>query len=589
MGVGRMTKILERTCSKRLTKEFRNLSLEIADYLNLPKLAETTRVFFQNKSCTIEVFCKGKNFGVIREGNHLVLANWLTDLPQKAQEALIDFLLTKETFRDYFESELASHDRFTDLLEIILGIMAILWLINRKGLNSYRHKNIGFIQQRIAFTEKDPISRMDWEYYSSSAFYNEISVLQLYGKLRTLVKKGLRNNSPQKELIKELDLWFKSFDRENNDSFFPIKMRERHYDIFEALRSIGFAKSSAKNIGAKLGLKHDVINTAFKEMSDLYLTFWHPQINFLKLKLYPFIFRVNLPKASYKNKLLAKLREVPYCNNILEGGKKGEQIIFGSLKCPLIIHNQLQAFFENMAKQDMISDYFFKTPRRRTLFSSVILTDSQYSIKSYRDLMNNPAKYGVKTYTLLDELIDITKSPKRKKTIFDPNVLGFLAILRGRLLNKGDYGVYVPEFIELLEMNQIDSKDTTATMRFINQFEHRCKRLGLLKYHLTLWKKSTHRTNLYCEILVEPNNEELLQLIDKFKLLASLTKTEFLDRVLLTFQGVSGKAIFRKAIEQELKQTKLPYTFYKAQYLTEFQKCIPYHKLYDFEKHLWTF
>ena len=126
-------------------------------------------------------------------------------------------------------------------------------------------------------------------------------------------------------------------------------------------------------------------------------------------------------------------------------------------------------------------------------------------------------------------------------------------------------------------------------MSFINKMEHRCVRLGLLDYKLSLWIKSSHSNSLNFELLVNPKDKRIEKLTTDLKVLASLSVTEFLDRVNFTFQGVHFDKYLVDIIKKKISDYDIEFIFSESIRNTEFQRCVCLHQLYDYDSQRWTF
>ena len=109
----------------RYNLEFKDLYIKIGKALNIEPKDVPFKIIIQKPEFGTEIPNLGRKFGVLYdEKGNLILAKWLFDLSSKEQNVLIDFILNREVFRLYFNSEIGEkHDLYNRFTDIMLQII----------------------------------------------------------------------------------------------------------------------------------------------------------------------------------------------------------------------------------------------------------------------------------------------------------------------------------------------------------------------------------------------------------------------------------------------------------------------------------
>ena len=577
---------------KNLDKEhsinFKKIAERISSFLSIELNINSINVYFQEPNSSIEIPTQGINFGCIISSNSIVLANWIKNLSSQERKIIIHFLFSKEIFRINLLKKITFNHSYGEIIEMWLSVLSILWCIKDLNLNSYFHRSIGYILQRMIFSF-DKKTKLNWDKEFTIIYYSEISLKKLFDRILSIIKKGKYENWSAVKMESSFHDFVDTLEPSQEFHLLPIQMKERYFAILEKLLQVGFRDSSARKIGTYLHREHDVINNAYREMIDQYVLYWLPRVDYLALKLYPYTFRLTISDKQITNELLEIFKKNPYIFNLYVTNSRNNNIIYASFNSPYIIHHQLEKLLERYSKKEKITDYFLQSPRRRTIFGTIATDKLELAHVTYDLLISQQKKLPIKTFTFLDEVLYPHHEKKTKKAYFAEEVLGFLSTIRARFLPQGMYTFHNVEFIELCNKYGVNTNETETVMSYINKMEHRCQRLGVLDYKLTLWVKSSHSTNLNFELLVDPMDNRVKELTNNLKSFASLSKTEFVDRVILTFQGIKYDKYLVNLIEKQISSYDIEFMFTELNRNVDFQRCVCFHQLYDYDNQRWKF
>ena len=572
-----------------LVKEFEVICLKLGTYLDL-LIPVVRKTLVLQKSATAEAIpAFGMDFGVLSNSDQILLAHWLVDLPSREKSTVTQYLLIKEVFKAYLASLLPKTEAYSELIEVVLNLTATLWFIEENNVSILYHHSVANIRSRFVFKSTDNFSYLKWDRYLTIAYDCSITAKTLFNQLISQLTTAITKNLPLKTLNANFESWFDDQEIEASDLALPIEMKSRYYQIVKLLLEFGYQEGTAKNVGEKLALQHDVINTAFKEMADDYVVFWRPSINYLMLRIYPYVFRVTLSDKKHRDIFIKELKKIKYLSSLLEDNSTAECIFYSNIYCPHIVHNQFQELFEKLFKKNIIKDYFFQMVKQRTNKWSIIDVHITSNEDSYESLFEHPELFKLHTFEVFTEKYELSEMPKTKQAFFDATVLSFLSLLRGRHLSKGSYGVYVTELYDLCNKNEVDITNSVKVTGFINQLDIRCRRLKILDYYLMVWKKPPYSGSLFFELLIDPENQELIDYLSQLEVFGTITKLTFYDRIVLFFIGISYDHPFRSFVEKKLKEKEITYLVYAPQAVDDFKRCPNYQQLYDFKENKWLY
>ena len=421
------------------------------------------------------------------------------------------------------------------------------------------------------------------------AYDCSLTAKDLFDQLLSQLHSAFDKQLPLKSLIANFEAWFDDHEIELTDLALPIEMKSRYFQIVKLLLELGYQEGTAKNVGEKLDLQHDVINTAFKEMANDFVIFWRPQINYLLLRIYPFAFRVTLSDKKHREFFVQELRKIKYISTLNEDTSTNECLFYSLIYCPHIVHNQFQELLEKLLKKGILKDYFFSMVKHRVNKWSLTDIHITSSEDSYEGLFTNPELFKLHSYEVFNETYTLSDMPQTKQAFFDETVLAFLSILRGRHLTKGSYGVYVTELYDLCNKNEVDIKNSVKVTSFINQLDIRCRRLEILDYYLLAWKKTPYAGSLFFELIIDLENQEIIDYLSRLEVFGTLTKLVFYDRILLIFVGMASDHPFRSFVEKKLQEKNIEYFVYATLAVDDFKNYPNYHLLYDFNENKWVY
>ncbi|HUU77655.1 MAG TPA: hypothetical protein VMX55_04870 [candidate division Zixibacteria bacterium] len=574
----------------KLQKDFRKEYKIQAEYFELSEKKIKHKIRIQVEKNGFKIRDYGLSFGVYYTENELIFANWVFNLPIKEKESIIQFLLIRESIRSLLMRHISLDNKYRDLIDLILNVLAILRYIEGNQFMLVSPPVI-YIRGRLVFDEikiSHDTNRWEWVYIDS--YNNKISAFKIFNKIIELITNSLSQNKSAKELEEEFLLWIDNLIVEENLLAMPIYLEPKYFEIIKSLESLGYVKSSAKNIGKLVNKSYNLVDKIFKEMYEKFLVFWRVNIDILKLKLYPYYFRIKLKDKVSIDLLVKKFRTVNYLKE-LDIFQTPDEIGFtGILECPHIIHYQLDSYFENLTKKGIIKDYFFQLIRRKKFICSITTKKIKSNEKNFRELYSNPSKYNIVTLTLLDEIIDIVNPPKFKPTIFEMNSLTFLSTIKARYLGKAHYMMLpLEKFYAMCKKNNLDTTESRKVKYFISQMDKRMRRLGVISYFLNIFNIGNFARSLYLEIIDEPESSITQKIIRKFEITSNLVIYEFYDRVVLQFPKVNISTPFTTIIKETLSQNNIKYNLYALDYYKKFVPpiSVPYDELFDFKKKSW--
>jgi len=574
---------------RELVTDFELITSKLGPYLGLDIPSVLKPFSFQDPSSSEDIPAFGKNFGVKTTTNSLILAHWLIDLPPREKNSITKFLLVKEAFKVFLSSIFTEGAVYSELIDVILNLTATLWYIEENNIPILHHHSVANIRSRFVFKSTDDFSYLKWDNNLTTAYDSSLTAKMLFDQLLSHLQTAFAKQLPLKSLIANFESWFDTLEIESTDLALPIEMKDRYFQIVKQLFELGYLDGTAKNVGEKLTLQHDVINTAFKEMADDFVIFWRPQINYLMLRIYPYAFRVTLSDKKHRAAFVAELRKLKYISTLNEDTTTDGCLFYSYFYCPFIVHNQFQELFEKLSKKGIIKDYFFQMVKQRINKWSITDVHIPSSEGSYSSLFTQPELFKLHTFEVFNKKYTLSEMPKTKQAFFDETVLAFLSLLRGRHLTKGNYGVHVTELYDLCNANEVDIKNSVEVTGYINQLDIRCRRLKLLDYYLMIWKKTSYPGSLYFELLIDPENQELIDYITRLEVFGTMTKLIFYDRIILFFIGIGFDHPFKTFVEKKLQEKNIDYHVFAPQALADFKKCPNYHELYSFKENKWLY
>jgi len=578
--------------SEQLLKDFKKHSRKIAKYLDEKNIKKNPTISIQKTDSEIEIPKHGYSFGVKQEENKIIIANWIYKLQKKELPIIIEFLLIREAFRLFLYKKIPDRANYQDLIEILLNIITLNWIVTEEQLRLIDPKII-FIRSRTPFKDTKEFRHLNWEWVIIDSHKYRISSYKLFTKLIELVEKGIEQKLSQKNIADDYLNWVEGIKQKENFKALPITFKQKHFDMLIAMVELGALKASAKKVGEKIGKSYNVVDISFKELFDEYFLFWRSKPNINLLKLYPYFFRLTLTSKDYLTTIIRKLKPIQYIKefdfHILENGGC---VLTGTLDCPLVISNKLANYFEKIAKQGFVQDYFFQMMSEQKGLSTITTDELELTKKTFEQLTTNPEKFAIKTLEIFDYNYEITKAPKLKKAIFDKNVISYISLIAGRYLGKAHYMFSdVDKGYKFFAENNIDHADSKAYKSFMSQLDFRCRRLGVLDYFLNIQYVGNFNNSLYIEIIEDPESEKLNEYLTKISVFSSMIITTFNDRVTIHFPKITYDTPLREVLTESLDKYQFDYLIYPLNYYKEFipDYNLQYDELYDFEEQRWKY
>ena len=547
-----------QTQEEKLQKKLIRYKTEISSCLGKePTLNK--KIIIQDENSIVEIPDIDISFGTNHNDKQIAIARWIFNLKIKEREPIIDFLLSKESFRLFLDQDFDIEHQYYDFVEIFLNIITIQWLVEIDKIAGSSDARKMDISKRLGFKDKEYFTLGELTHIIFHCYRNNVSASHIFNYFTYLLNEGIEKNSSKLELFKKMRNWF-SIQFKYTEQALPILVTKRHFEIINELHNIG-SKASAKKIGEKLNLSYNVINIDFKRLYDKYIIYWKENIKQYKLGIYQHFIRITLSNVEYLEPIKKLLKS--YQDNISYvniGRNKDGYIILANIECSFLIHQKLNWHLEKLVNEGKIESFFFSMVRRRRNTSSFIIDHKlEYTEETYKQLLTNPTKYPCCKLVLLDERFDVSNSKTNRKTTIDENILLYFTILSGRHLGKAHYLFRPLQYIlELCEKNNINTEDNSAFMYFVNQLDIRCHRLGLLEYYLNI-NNNFYNSGIYVELLNELNKRKLEKLIEKLEIFAGLWNFEFLDRTILFFPKNSSDRIFHEILIEFLNENDIKY------------------------------
>ncbi|MGC9781314.1 MAG: hypothetical protein HZR80_18880 [Candidatus Heimdallarchaeota archaeon] len=574
---------------KQLSKEFFQYFKKISAFLDAQVKKIKMKVKIQKADSDVVIHDYGKGFGVITENEQIILANWLFNLPQREKEILLKFLLIREGFRVHFNNQIKSSHFYNDLVEILLNIIAALWIINDRGYKLGSPQVID-IRGRIAFDDTQVFNHNYWEWVLLDWYNYRLSTMELFNKLVSSINLAIEKKFSLKHLVDDFKSWLENQVQKVFLLALPLSLKKKKFDIIKSMITLGYDKSSAKEVGKLVNRSYNVVDIAFKELFEKYQVYWRANINLPLIRLYPYYFRITLNDKKFKSQLIKKFKTIPYLKELDESFSKNKHTLAGFLESPHYIPVSLEEYFEKLVRKKIADNFFCQMIRRKTLYTTITTEKLKPNKETYKQVFENPNKEKNLTLTILDDRFDITKPPKEKKAVFDENVLNFITLIKARYLGKAHYMLSpLTKVYEFCKKNDIDSIDSLAVKYFLNQLDIRCRRLGLINYFLNIQNISNYGDALFFELQEDPKSDLSMSIIEKAKIFSPMIVKEFFQRTAILFPKVSINNPLREVLEEFIRNIGVEFSTYHFSYYKEYLPDVLYIDLYDFEENRWKF
>ncbi|HUT80310.1 MAG TPA: hypothetical protein VMZ29_03830 [Candidatus Bathyarchaeia archaeon] len=566
--------------------------LKVEDYLGRIIDNKELNIKYQEINSLYDIPDLGRNFGSIYDkDNTLILGNWLQNLTNNENSILVDFILTREAFRRFLDQDLPkfhSYERFT---EILLQIIAILWIIETYP-RKYTSYHISVIRQRTdAYEESENILKSNsWVYFMNNAVQQNIPAKSIYKVLIERVKDAITEEKSIVDLAWDLMYWLKAHLPEEISYGLPFYIKKkRHYDLLKTLSKRKYENSSALQLSGIIGKSHNSITISFKQIMDEYGIYWWPNIDILKLKLYPYFLRIKTEKKEHHELIIEKMKTVRYFKFIRESVSENKRTIVGWMDSPLTVYEQLLDYFEKLKRSGFVIDYFLKQIRHKRVTWTISTKKYEPKEEIYLKLLNTTDKKSHTRIIAMDKKYEIASLQKEKEEYFNENVLMFIGSLMSKHLGKSNIIFNPIELVyELCEKNEVDSKNSEKVRDFINQMEIRCRRLEIFDYYLYFREFILFKKALYFEIPLIKNMQIIDTLLEKLEITREMIRLTFMDRIVVLFPDVIYESILREKIENLLEEKDINFICLQLNYHRGLKRSkFLFNEVYDFDKNQW--
>ncbi|MHA1212449.1 MAG: hypothetical protein ACTSSH_08315, partial [Candidatus Heimdallarchaeota archaeon] len=376
---------------------------------------------------------------------------------------------------------------------------------------------------------------------------------------------------------------------QEEDILSPIFMSQRLLSVFNHLFELGYEKGTTSTISKLMKVHQNTIRNVFVELMSDFTTFWRPIFNLERINLYPYLFKLRLNSKSKTNDLLATLERIPYLRNIYFGSEKsGSEIIYSpSLICPHIISELLREEFEKLLNKNLIDEYTLQLQREKIQYGTITTRPFNPTVSNFQKHLKKNLDQEIFTrYEFSNEKKDFSMEFDSEKMKIDTNLLHFLAVLRTKSLVKARYGVWVDQFNNLCNNNDIPLSNVQDQMNFLNQLEIRARRRGLLDYFLITRKSYSFADVSGIEIPTdEISDKDFDEIIERVRIFSSLGEFKLYDKTILIIPGITYNHpiadVLMELLEKEgLKPSLFSVRIHKG-------KFVPFHELFNFETQKW--
>lgn len=570
---------------------FQDKLARIGKYLGKPILAITLTFKYQEEN-TLEISDLGLSFGTKYDKDTMViLGNWMLNLTEKERIILEDFIVAREAFRVYMNQDIPekhNYDRFT---ENILQLLTVLWIIEDypKMLTSY---HVSVVRQRTdAYEDEEHILKSDaWVYFMSKCVQHDIFSKAIYPVFVSQVKDAIKEEKPIADLAWLLMRWMKALLPEEFSTALPFHIKkERYYDLIKTMGERNYETSSALQISEVVGKSHNSVTVSFKQLMDDFGIFWFPNIDILKIKLYPYFMRIHTKKKTHHDSLVEKLKSIKYCRMIRENISNDEYILVGWIEGPLIVYEQLLEYLEKLKNKELVTNYFLKQIRHKKVTWSISTKELTPDEETYQQIFNTTDDESCTTITAMDDKYELASLGQGKEEFFSEEALMFIAGLMSKHLGKSSIMFRPIEIAyELCEKNGVDSEDSGKVRDFINQIEIRCRKLGIFDFILFHREFFHFKKALYFEIPLTQSKQVIIDLLEKLEKTSEMIRLALMDEVIVIFPEVKYDDIAREQIEKLLLEKNIQSKCFQLNYHSGLKvRKFMYHEAYDFDTNLW--
>lgn len=522
----------------------------------------------------------GINYGLIRSKDKIIIADWILDLQSRTRNYLIFFLIIKESILHFYKNDVSEID------EVIINIITIQLLVEVFGIKTVDNPMLNIIRTRMFSEEIANLNPYFWDNLLLLLVRNKISFSEILAEYEEITNRVSISSS---EIISLFSEWTFLKTIKEGDSILPIFANLKLIELIELLNELGHEKGTTSFIAKKLNLTQKTITKRFKALNESYSTYWRIDINYEKINLHNYLFKIKVKEKKHSEKLLQMLQNMPYLKSLFLGSDSESEILYSpTLVCPHIISDQLNEKLSKMKNSGIIKDYFLQIVRERTRRFTTMNYPFDSTNKTFNKLIKQSdsplRKYIFYHYKRSSKL------PTEEKPLnLDYNLLNFLSVINTKLLLKSRYGVFINEFKKFYLRNNILQTDVNAQTDLLYQNESRAKKRGLISFSLymrNLLKRSTDVLIFEIPISNGITDKEFSAIIEKLQVFSLLGQNTLYDRHIFNLPGVAHTHPIKNVIQDFLEKEGLSPTFYTIKFYKS--NFVPLHDLYDFEEQKWA-
>jgi len=262
-----------------------------------------------------------------------VFADWILAMQSKTRIYLLTFLIIKESLLLFFEIEKDG------IIEAIINIITILLVVELFKIDTIDNPILSAIRSKIYSEEIAGFSMYYWDNLLLLLIRNNVPFSDVLEEYEKTLKKKLSNS---KEIIKQFSDWTFSKTIKEGDSILPFYTNLKLIELIELLLELGPEKGTTSYIARKLNLSQKTIAKRFKALNESFTTYWRADINYEKINLHNYLFKITLNKRSITEKLTQDLIKIPYLRSIFLGTDSKTDVLYSpAINCPHIISKQL--------------------------------------------------------------------------------------------------------------------------------------------------------------------------------------------------------------------------------------------------------
>jgi hypothetical protein len=249
-------------------------------------------------------------FGAKSTEKEVKISTRLFQLPKTEMEALVLFLLIKESFK-HFQ---IIPKQFIDITEMMLNFVVILWLKDNLAIRSLDNRILTAIRSKIYAKDPDGIDYA-WVDILVVLFSEDINFKVFLLEYFQLLQKSIQNKVLEKQFLKNISSWIKRKTIHPEEVIAPIQLSHRLLAVVQHLITLGYEESSTSTISDIMNVHQNTIRNAFTDLLSDFFTTWQPRINLELIKLNPYFFRILFESQKQQEKMQKELLKIPYMKN----------------------------------------------------------------------------------------------------------------------------------------------------------------------------------------------------------------------------------------------------------------------------------